>query len=81
MKRHVRSHHLFNKIEEKSKHTFIVFDIKDFYQSISKHLPQKALVLAKAKVSTTQEQEKIIYHSRKSFLFKDQETWIKKVKA
>ena len=33
----------FNKIEEKSKHTFMVFDIKDFYPSISKYLLQKAL--------------------------------------
>ena len=68
----------FNKIEEKSKHTFIVFDIKDFYPSISKYLLQKALEFAKAKVSITQEEEKIIYHFRKSLLFKDQETWIKK---
>ena len=65
----------FNKIEEKSKHTFIVFDIKDFYPSISKYLLQKAFEFAKAKVSRTQEEEKIIYHSRKSLLFKDQETW------
>ena len=68
----------FNKIEEKSKHTFIVFEIKDFYPSISKYLLQKALEFAKAKVSVTQEEEKIIYHSWKSLLFKDQETWIKK---
>ena len=68
----------FNKIEEKSKHTFIVFEIKDFYPSISKYLLQKALEFAKAKVSLAQDEEKIIYHSPKSLLFKDQETWIKK---
>ena len=27
----------------------------------------------------TKEEEKIIYHSRKCLLFKDQETWMKKV--
>ena len=63
-----------NKIEERSKHTFIVFDIKDFYPSISKHFLQKTLNLAKTKVSITQERGKIIYHSRKFVLFKDQET-------
>ena len=30
----------FNKIEEKSKHTFIVFDVKDFYTSISTKSPR-----------------------------------------
>ena len=65
----------FNKIEGKSKHTFIVFDIKDFYTSIPKYLLQKALEFPKAKVSITQEEEKIIDHSRKSLLFKE---WIKK---
>ena len=68
----------FSKIEEKSKHAFIVFDIKDFYPSISKYFLQKALEFAKAKASIAQEEEKIIDHSRKSLLFKDQETWIKK---
>ena len=45
----------FNLMGEKSKHTFIVFDIKDFYPSISKYLPQKVLNFAKTKVSITQE--------------------------
>ena len=53
----------FNKIEEKSKDTFIVFDIKDFYPSISKYLLQKALEFTQAKISSNQEEEKIIYHS------------------
>ena len=39
----------FNKLEEKSKHTFIVFDIRDFYPSISKYLIQKALKFAKVR--------------------------------
>ena len=62
----------FNIIEEEGKHRFIAFDIKDFYPSISSYLLQKALEFAKTKVSITQEEEKIIYHSRKSLLFKDQ---------
>ena len=37
----------FSNIEEKSKHKFIVFDIKDFYPSISKTLLNKALKFAK----------------------------------
>ena len=55
----------FNKIEEKSNYTFIVFDIKDFYPSTSKYLLQKALEFAKTKVSVTQDEDKIIYHSQK----------------
>ena len=39
------------KIEEKSKPTFIVFDIKDFYPSISKYFLQKALEFVKIKKS------------------------------
>ena len=66
------------KIEEKSKPTFIVFDIKDFYPSISKYFLQKALEFVKIKVSITQEEEKIIYHSHKTLLFKHQETWMNK---
>ena len=49
----------FNKIEEKSKHKFIVFDIKDLYPSINKYLLQKALEFVKAKVSITQEEENL----------------------
>ena len=67
----------FNKIEEKRKHTFTVFDIKDSNPSISKYLLQKALEFAKTKVSITQE-EKIIYHSRKSLFLKNQGKWMKK---
>ena len=41
----------FNKIEEKRNHTFIVFDIQDFYHSISKYILTKAVEFAKTKVS------------------------------
>ena len=64
----------FNKIEEKSKHAFVVFDIKDFYASISKYLLKKALEFTKSKVYISQGEENIVYHSWKSLLFKDQET-------
>ena len=42
MKRHI-------KIEEKSNHTVIDFDIKDFYPSISKYLQQTALTNLRSK--------------------------------
>ena len=38
-----------NKIEEKCKHTFMVFDIKDFYPSISKYSYKKPSSLPKQK--------------------------------
>ena len=69
----------FNKIEEKSNHTFIVSNIKDFLPSISKYLLQKPLEFAKIKVTISQEEEKIIYHSKTYLCFKHQETWIKEV--
>ena len=69
----------FNNIEEKSKHKFIIFDIKDFfYPSISQNLLQKALEFAKSKVEISKEEEDIIYHSRKSLLFNNDQAWMKK---
>ena len=63
----------FKNIPEKNKHKFIVFDIKDFYPSISKKLLTDALNFAKSKVTITEEETNIVFHARKSLLFnKDQ---------
>ena len=51
MERQVRSHQLVQQREEKRNHTFIVFDIQDFYRSISKYILTKAVEFAKTKVS------------------------------
>ena len=45
------------------------FDIKDFYPTITKELLSKCLSFAETKVQITEDDKKIIYHSRKSLLF------------
>ena len=68
----------FKNIPEKNKHNFIVFDIKDFYPSISKKLLTDALNFAKSKVTITEEETNIVFHARKSLLFNKDQTWMKK---
>ena len=68
----------FTKIEEKQNCTFIQFDIKEFYPSITKTIFEKALDFAKKHTSITREELRVIRHSRKSLLFFKNESWIKK---
>ena len=55
-----------------------MFDIKDFYPSISKELLTNALTLAETIINLDDHDKKIIYHSRKSLLFNQEQTWMKK---
>ena len=57
---------------------FVVFDIKEFYPSITENLLKKALTFAKAHTHLSDDDKAIIPHTRKSLLFNDQETWIKR---
>ena len=66
------------KIDEKSNHTFIVFDIKDFYPSIKETLLMKAINFAKKHLNITNEDKVIIKQARKSLLYDNSETWVKK---
>ena len=68
----------FNKIESKSEYKFIIFDIKDFYPSIKKKLLTDALKFAEEITNISEEDMKIIYHSRKSLLFNENQAWMKK---
>ena len=65
----------FKNIKNKQKHKFIVFDIKDFYPTITKDLLTK---FAEEKVQISDDDKKIIYHARKSLLFNEEGTWMKK---
>ena len=58
----------FNTLE--NKFSFIVFDVVDFYPSISENLLSQALNYASQFIGISQQQINIIMHSRKSFLFK-----------
>ena len=66
----------FKNIQNKTVHTFTMFDIKDFYPSIKETLLQNALTFAHTDVSKNDMD--IIYHARKSLLFSENDTWIKK---
>ena len=68
----------FKAIPNKKQHKFVVFDVKDFYPSISKKLLSDAILFAKSITDVSKEEEKIIQHSRKSLLFHDDTTWMKK---
>ena len=55
-----------------------MFDIKDFYPSISKGLLNDALTFVETIINIDDHDKKIIYHSRKSLLFNQEQTWMKK---
>ena len=59
----------FGNIEEKTRHSFILFDIIDFYPSISENLLDQALSWASNLASISNEDISIIKHARKSLLF------------
>ena len=54
------------------------FDIEEFYPSISKELPLKAIAYAKTLVNINDEEINTTVHSRKSLLFDNTDLWIKK---
>ena len=68
----------FKDIDNKQLYKFIMFDIKDFYPSISKELLTDALTFAETIINLDDQDKKIIYHSRKSLLFNQEQTWMKK---
>ena len=67
----------FGSIEEKSRHSFISFDIVDFYPSISENLLDQALSWASNLADISDEDISIIKHARKSLLFNHGRPWIK----
>ena len=67
----------FNKIPNKKVHKFVVFDIKEFYQSIKEQLMKEALDFTNSSINLPENDKEIINHARKSWLFNKQQTWIK----
>ncbi|KAJ8023972.1 hypothetical protein HOLleu_36563 [Holothuria leucospilota] len=68
----------FENISEKERHTFVIFDIIDFYPSISEDLLTKALEWANSYTNTSQLDITTIMHARKSLLFHKSEPWVKR---
>ena len=59
----------FKGVDNKQCYKFIMFDIKDFFSSISKELLNDVLTSAKTIINLDDQDKKIIYHSRKSLLY------------
>ena len=68
----------FNGIQEKSRYKFVVFNIKDFYPSITESLLTNALTYAKQHLRIKKIDYDTIMHARKSLLYSGNEPWIKK---
>ena len=68
----------FKGIEDKRQHKFLMFDIENFYPSITEDLLKKALNFASKRVEVTEEEKKIIFQARKSLLFNKGQAWVKK---
>ena len=68
----------FSNIREKKKRSFLIFDIVDFYPSISEHLLKLSLTYAMQFTTVSDEDVEINTHSRKTLLFDKNETWIKR---
>ena len=55
-----------------------MLNIKDFFTSIQEELLNKRLRFAQKYIDITSKDIEIIYHARKSLLFDEKDTWMKK---
>ena len=70
--------HWFNNIPDKHNQSFILFDICDFYPSITESLLSKALDYAQTHTNITNDERHIILHTKKALLFNENQPWTKK---
>ena len=68
----------FKAIKNKVKERFIMFDIAEFYPSISTELLDSSISFAKSLIDIEGKIIKTINHARKSLLFDDSGAWVKK---
>ena len=68
----------FKAIDNKQECKFTVFDIEQFYPSIKESVLLKALEFAKKHTKVLKKDIDVIRHSRRSLLFNQGETWVKK---
>ena len=59
----------FSSIENKENCTFIQFNIKEFYPSITDEIPEEAISFAKSLIGIDNHKIGTIKHCRKSLLF------------
>ena len=68
----------FKNIPNKPNHTFLSFNIVEFYPSITEDLLTKVISWAKRFAAIPNEHTSIIKHPRNSLLFYGNNTWVKK---
>lgn len=68
----------FNSITGKERHSFITFDIVNFYPSISSKLLEDALKFAEAHTDIPAQEKEIIWHAKQSLLYNGNIVWTKK---
>ena len=68
----------FKAIPDKSNYKFIVFDIVNFYPSITEEILRKSLCFAKQYTSISDENINVIMNARKSLLFDKDQPWTKR---
>ena len=68
----------FNGLKNKNRLNFIVFDVENFYPSITPELLNKALCWAGNFVNLSKQQTKIIHQASQSFLYHEGQPWVKK---
>ena len=68
----------FDNILNKDQHRFVVFDIENFYPSISKDLFNETLNFSKTKLYISNKEMSIIMQSRNTLLFNKRQPWVKK---
>jgi hypothetical protein len=68
----------FKNLKNKKQLKFVVFDIEQFYPSISQQLLTDAINFAKQHIQIKKIDVDTIMHARKSLLYKDGDPWMKK---
>jgi hypothetical protein len=68
----------YNKISNKDNHTFICFDICEFYPSITEELVIEAMEFASAYDAISDQEKHIIIHAKRSMLHNKNTPWYKK---
>ena len=59
----------FKSILNRHLHTFLIFDLKDFYPSIKEKLLREAIKFGKLYISITNKNIEAIFHAWKSLLY------------
>ena len=63
----------FKNIKNKNLHIFTMFDIQEFYPSISEKLLKDAVLFAQTHANTNRKDIEVIFHCCRSLLFHDNE--------